>query len=61
MGLPKKKKGWTVCRLKGGLSKKEECGIFEGEGGDTSMHTMYKPISYRQKIVTSNNLPGIEE
>ena len=60
MGLPKKK-GWKVCRLKGGLGKKEECGIFEGEGGDTPMHTMYKPISYCQKSVTSNNLLGVEE
>ena len=39
-----KKKGlrgaWAVCRFRGGLSKKEGGGVFEGRGVDTPMHTM---------------------
>ena len=29
--LPEREGAWTVCRLKGRLSKEEEGGVFEGE------------------------------
>ena len=60
MGLPKQKRVGQFVDLRGAWQERG-VGIFEGEGGYTPMHTMYKPISYRQKSVTSNNLPGVEE
>ena len=35
-----KKRAWTICKFKGGLSRKEEDGVFLGEGGDTPINTM---------------------
>ena len=36
-----KKRAWTICKFKGGLSGKEEGGVFKGgKGGDTPINTM---------------------